>query len=106
MNSFHKIKNKIPFLNAIISYIININNKNIPKCYYKGKCKSRAFVEVYPYTNTELDEDTGEIYKTPYIFSGTWSYLCLKHFVKFKLEGDKFLWREAKKLKELEKENE
>jgi len=106
LNSFHKIKNKLPFLNSIISYIININNKKIPKCNYEGKCRGKAFVEVYPYTDTAIDEDTGDIYKTPYIFSGTWSYLCFKHFIKFKFERDKFLWREARELKELEKEDE
>jgi len=39
-----------------------LNGKKVPLCDFEGKCKNKAFKEVYPPRKS------------------TWSYLCRKHF--------------------------
>lgn len=45
-----------------------IKNYSLPKCDFQGKCKNKAFREVYP--------------KLSQISKNGWSYLCKKHFYK------------------------
>lgn len=50
------------------------------KCDWKGKCKNKPFIEVYPLKDGYFDRDKG------------WSYLCYNHAVIALLRGDKFAY--------------
>lgn len=45
-----------------------LNGKRVSVCDYEGKCKNKAYREVYPSSLVEKYKDKG------------WSYLCKKHF--------------------------
>lgn len=49
-----------------------MQNKKVSKCDYMGKCKNKAYKEVYPFL-------LGGKYKNK-----GWSYLCRKHFIEEK----------------------
>ena len=59
-----------------------IKNYYLPTCDWRGKCKNKAFREVYP--------------KLSKINKKGWSFLCRKHFYqelkKFGKEGKKLAW--------------
>ena len=59
-------------------------------CDWKGKCKRKPYVEVYP---LEWDEE-----RQMYWFSRDrgWSYLCRWHFYLARLLRHKFLWCKVK----------
>ena len=44
-----------------------VNGKRVPLCDYQGKCKNKAYMEVYPFA-IKNSEKKG------------WSYLCRKHY--------------------------
>lgn len=44
-----------------------LQGKRVPLCDYEGKCKNKAYREVYP-SLLKKNKDVG------------WSYLCKKHF--------------------------
>ena len=100
-----KFRNKFPRTAYLIAMIIHYTDKDFPRCNFEGKCDNLAFAEVYPYRDRDMDEETGEVYSTPFIFEGGWSYLCLKHFIYCKLRGDKFMWCGADKCEELEEDD-
>ena len=45
-----------------------LNGKKIPLCDYEGKCKNKAYREVYPSLLGGKHKNRG------------WTYLCRKHF--------------------------
>ncbi|MBU2104843.1 MAG: hypothetical protein KKF67_03680 [Nanoarchaeota archaeon] len=45
-----------------------INGKRVALCDFEGKCKNKAFKEVYPSSLGSKHKNKG------------WSYLCRKHF--------------------------
>ncbi len=61
----------------------------MPKCDFEGKCKNKAFREVYPSLLGGRYKDRG------------WSYLCRKHFYeerhRFRKLGKKLPWSGFKK---------
>jgi hypothetical protein len=49
-------------------------------CDWKGKCKRKPFIEVYPLKDGWFDRSSG------------WSYLCFKHAIIALLRGDNFTY--------------
>ena len=59
----------------------------INHCDWGGKCKRKAYVEVYPYNPNELYEGTN----IPR-FGKHWYYLCFWHFILARLKRYNILW--------------
>lgn len=47
-----------------------LDGKKVPLCDYKGKCRNKAYAEVYPFLLKRKTKNDG------------WSYLCKKHFMQ------------------------